>query len=170
MSSTTRDPDPTTPARPSSKRGEPGQADPLFKTGATLAARYKIIEFIGHGGMGEVYEARDGELGERIALKTVRPHIAGDPSGLERFRREILLARKVTHPNVCRIFDLGYHEDVPFLTMEFLEGETLAALIERKQRFQLAEALPLLVQMAAAVDAAHAAGVVHRDFKPSNVM
>jgi tetratricopeptide (TPR) repeat protein len=129
--------------------------------------------------MGEVYETEDIELAERVALKTIRPNIVGDERAIDRFKREIHLARQVSHPNVCRIFDLGYH-DVPgppqqrnrvtFLTMELLAGETLAERLERSGRMSAAEALPIIRQMAAALDAAHRAGITHRDFKSSNVM
>jgi tetratricopeptide (TPR) repeat protein len=128
--------------------------------------------------MGEVYEAEDIELAERVALKTIRPDIAGDERAIDRFKREIHLARQVSHPNVCRIFDLGYHDvsvppernRVTFLTMELLAGETLAQRLERSGRMSAAEALPIIRQMAAALDAAHRAGITHRDFKSSNVM
>ena len=124
--------------------------------------------------MGEVYEAFDLALRERVALKVVRPALAGDRGVMERFQREIQLSRRVTHPNVCRVFDLGRHRDgrrdVTFLTMELLDGETLETRIRRGGRLRAEEALPLVRQMAAALDAAHGAGVVHRDFKPANVM
>jgi serine/threonine protein kinase len=128
--------------------------------------------------MGEVYEAEDQELRVEVALKTIRPRAREDDMALERFKREILLARRVSHPNVCRIFDLGVHllerpggerEPVLFLTMELLRGETLAARLERAGRMPSAEALPIVRQIAAAVDAAHRAGIIHRDFKSENV-
>jgi tetratricopeptide (TPR) repeat protein/TolB-like protein len=129
--------------------------------------------------MGEVYEAEDRELGERVALKTVRPEIAGQEGVLERFKREVHLARKVTHPNVCRLFDLGVHRiggpngravEVRYLTMELLEGETLAQRLKRVGRMSPTEALPIVRQVAAALGTAHEAGIVHRDFKSSNVI
>ncbi len=125
--------------------------------------------------MGEVYEARDlEEVAETVALKTLLPEIAGDESMIARFKQEIALSRKVAHPNVCKVFDLARHEgedgrSIIFLTMEFLAGETLADRL-RQGPMSEAEALPLIEQMAAALDAAHEAGVIHRDFKPSNVM
>jgi eukaryotic-like serine/threonine-protein kinase len=148
----------------------------LFAPGQIVAGRYRISSFLARGGMGAVYAAEDLELGERVALKTVLPHGANDELAMERFKREIQLARKVTHPNACRIFELGAHEipGVPgrilFLTMELLEGETLSKHLRRHGRMSEAEALPLLRQMAAALDAAHEAGVVHLDFKSANVM
>ena len=147
-----------------------------FAKGDLVAERYRIVRLIGEGGMGEVYEAEDLLLRERVALKTVRHEVASDEKVIERFKREIQLARKVTHPNVCRIFDVGLHRlpgtraDLAFLTMELLEGETLAARLTRAGRLSPAEAAPLAVQMAAALDAAHSAGIVHRDFKSANVM
>lgn len=149
----------------------------VFAMGQTVAGRYRIVRYLGRGGMGEVYEAQDLELGDRVALKTLLPAIAGDAVMIARFKQEIQLSRKIGHPHVCRMFDLARHpadgsttETVYFLTMEFLAGETLAARLEREGRMSTAAALPLLEQMADALDAAHRAGVVHRDFKPSNVM
>ncbi len=149
-----------------------------FRDGQVLADRYRIVRFLAQGGMGEVYEAEDLELRQKLALKTISSQTT-DETAIDRFKREIALARVVTHPNVCRIFDLGQHTPesgeggllrptVTFLTMELLEGETLAARLQRGP-LPLDEALPLVRQMAAALDAAHGAGVVHRDFKSENV-
>jgi serine/threonine-protein kinase len=148
--------------------------------GDVLSGRFRVIRFLGRGGMGEVYEAKDLDLGERVALKTIRPEIASEPRSLARFIQEIQLARRVTHPNVCRMFDLERHRPPPeadpsagvvtFLTMELLEGETLAVRLRRVGRITTSEALPLIQQMAEALAAAHDVGVVHRDFKPGNVM
>jgi tetratricopeptide (TPR) repeat protein len=144
-----------------------------------VASRYRIVRFIARGGMGEVFEAEDLELGVRVALKTVRPDADEKAQAAERFKREIQLARQVTHPNVCRIFDLARHagssandpgRDVLFLTMELLSGETLLDRIRRRGAMGTTEALPLVEQAAAALAAAHRVGVVHRDFKSSNVM
>jgi tetratricopeptide (TPR) repeat protein len=149
---------------------------PVFHTGQLVANRYRIIRYISRGGMGEVYEVRDLDLGldEPVALKTILPAIASDESTTARFKQEIALSRKISHPNVCKVFDLSRHEAegrvVLFLTMEFLAGETLAAKLQRDGPMSQAAALPILEQMAAALDASHQSGVVHRDFKPSNVM
>jgi tetratricopeptide (TPR) repeat protein len=152
---------------------------PAFTPGQVLAGRYNVVRFIAHGGMGEVYEAEDRELGEHVALKTVRPEIASQGEALERLKREVHLARKVTHPNVCRLFDLGVHRlseeggrevEVRFLTMELLEGETLSQRLARVGQLKPAEALPIVRQMASALGTAHEAGIVHRDFKSSNVI
>jgi eukaryotic-like serine/threonine-protein kinase len=141
-----------------------------FGPGDELAGRYRIVRFIARGGMGEVYEAHDQVLGERIALKSVVASAGDDPRAIERLKAEAQLARKVTHPNVCRIFDLVAHEDGFLLTMELLSGETLGARIRRAGRMAPDEVAQLLPQLTAALAAAHAAGVVHRDFKSDNVM
>jgi serine/threonine protein kinase len=164
--------------------GAPGTR--AFVPGDLVAGRYKIVRLLGVGGTGEVYEAEDGALGGAVALKTLAPELAGDGVERERFRREIQAARKITHTNVCRIFDIGT-QLVPsregrssppgaqagarlFFTMELVVGETLAARLTRGPRFTTVSALPLATQIAAGLDAAHAAGVVHRDLKPGNVM
>jgi tetratricopeptide (TPR) repeat protein/tRNA A-37 threonylcarbamoyl transferase component Bud32 len=139
-------------------------------SGTVIANRYEIVRLIDHGGMGAVYEANDRSLHQRIALKTIRSERAFEPRAIDRFKREALLARRVTHRNVCRVFDVGHHEREMFLTMELLDGETLSARIRRDGKLTPAQALPIVEQMVAALDAAHAAGVVHRDFKCSNVM
>src|SRR5215467_5301103 len=143
-------------------------------TGFILAERYRIVRFIGAGGMGDVYEAVDTELKGRIAIKIIRSHAAWDDRSLDRFRREVQLARRVTHGNVCRVFDIGHHrqagEEIVFLTMELVPGETLAARMERIGRIAQQEALAIAMELCAALGAAHQAGVLHRDFKPGNVM
>lgn len=151
------------------------RASGSFSADRVLAGRYKIIRFLGQGGMGEVYEAEDLELRERVALKTVRTEIAADERTLGHFKREIHLARKVTHPNVCRTFELGHDTASPsgmvtFLTMELLAGETLAEKLRRDRRMSTAEALPIVQQVAAGLLAAHKAGIVHRDLKSANVI
>ncbi len=153
---------------------------PTLQEKELISGRFEIVRMLAQGGMSEVYEARDLELRERVALKIVRSAFCSDARALERFKREIQLSRRVTHPGVCRIFDIGRHElpacpqrapqEIVFLTMTFLEGETLAAAIRRKDGFSPAEALPLIEDMVSALAAAHEAGVIHRDFKPSNVM
>ena len=148
---------------------------PTLAAGEIVSGRYRIARFLAAGGAGEVYEAEDLELGARVALKTVTPTTAPRAHQLERFRREILLARKVTHPNACRIYDVGQQrrDDGPpvfFLTMELLPGVTLTQRLAEEGPLEPHAALPLARQIAAALDAAHAAGIVHRDLKSANVM
>jgi serine/threonine protein kinase/predicted Zn-dependent protease len=150
----------------------------LLPPGSVLSSRFEIIRLLGQGGMGQVYEALDLRLNTRIALKAINPEISSNPQVLSRFRREVLLTRKVTHPNVCRTFDIDSHTItdhdtdgvITFLTMELLEGETLAALLSREGRLNHDVALLLVFQMIEALGAAHDAGIIHRDFKPSNVV
>ena len=148
----------------------------MFRPGEVVASRFRIVRFLAKGGMGELYEAEDLELHERIALKTVLSQIAADERSIQMFKREVHLARQVTHPNVCRIFDVfrhrpeGQEPEVVVLAMEFLNGETLADKLQREGRLTTTEALPLARQMAAGLTAAHSAGIVHRDFKSLNVM
>jgi serine/threonine protein kinase len=131
--------------------------------------------------MGEVYEVEDQWLRQNVAMKTLLASIADDDSALARLKAEVLLARRISHPNVCRVFDLGFGEKrfagpgaaaerVAFLTMELLRGETLKARVRRAGRLGLDEARPLVAQMIAGLARAHAAGIVHRDFKSDNVM
>src|SRR5688572_7872237 len=150
-----------------------------FSEGDLVCARFRVVRFIARGGMGEVYEAEDLELSERVAIKTIREDIAADERVNQRFRREVQLARKITHPNICRIFDLFQHQfagpregtpPVLFVTMELLTGETLAQRLKRDGPMTAEQARPIVAQMAAALSAAHAADIVHRDFKSSNVV
>jgi serine/threonine protein kinase len=150
-----------------------------FLPDQTVADRFKIVRFLAEGGMGEVYEAWDEELRESVALKTVRLTIAEDEEAESRFMQEIRLARRVTHPNVCRIYDVFHHKvesgnyesRVRFLTMELLAGETLGKRLRRAGPLPLERALPVAEQIAMALAAAHEAGVIaHRDLKPDNVV
>ena len=150
-----------------------------FRAGDLLCERFRVVRFIARGGMGELYEAEDLTLGGRVALKTIRTEIAAHERANQRFLREVQLARKVTHPNICRIFDLFEHKPdvgsstaaaVSFVTMELLQGETLSQRLRRDGPLGVDTARPILEQMAAALSAAHAAGVIHRDFKSNNVM
>jgi eukaryotic-like serine/threonine-protein kinase len=151
----------------------------VFQPNQLLAGRFRVIRFVARGGMGEVYEAEDEELKERVAVKTARFENVQTTHEVERFRREIQLARKVTHPNVCRTFDVFRHgaiqpgegpSQILIVSMELLPGETLDKRIRAQGRFNTAEAFPLVEQMCAGLAAAHRVGIVHRDFKSSNVM
>src|SRR5439155_16653425 len=101
--------------------------------GTLLAGRYEILQILGQGGMGAVYKARDIELDRLLAVKVIRPELAGDPKTLQRFKQELILARQITHKNVIRIFDLGTHEGFKFITMEFVEGRDLSSLVEERR-------------------------------------
>ncbi len=157
--------------------GSPNAVRPLVATslalGELVADRYEISRFIGAGGMGEVYEAFDKLLSMPVALKTVRLDLAADGESLGVVRRELSLARQVTHPNVSRVHDVGLHRanglEIPFFTMELLTGETLAQRLAREGKLSPEVAGTLLAQLAHGLDAAHAVGVLHRDLKSHNV-
>jgi serine/threonine protein kinase len=157
--------------------GTPSEA--VFQAGDVVASRFRIVRYLARGGMGELYEAEDLELHERVALKTILSNFAANERSIQLFKREVHLARQVTHPNVCRIYDVFRHRvsgaggpavEVVFLAMELLHGETLADKLRRDGRFETTEILPIARQMAAGLAAAHRVGVVHRDFKSHNVM
>jgi eukaryotic-like serine/threonine-protein kinase len=139
-------------------------------TGATFAGRYQIIEELGHGGMGRVYKVFDTDIKEKIALKLLRPEIALDKEIIERFSNELKLARKISHRNVCRMFDLGKAEGTTFITMEFVPGEDLKRLIRRMGQFPTGKAVSIAKQVCEGLGEAHHLGVVHRDIKPQNIM
>jgi serine/threonine protein kinase len=146
-----------------------------FRRGSVIGGRYFIERFIARGGMGEVYEAFDRDLLERVALKTVTSTACDSHSAVRRLKGEVQLARRVSHPNVCRIYDLGTHAlddgvQVHFLTMEFVEGETLGQRIRRAGALAVQEARDIARQLLLGLRAAHGAGILHRDFKSDNVM
>src|SRR6266436_1914619 len=138
--------------------------------GMLLAERYEILKLLGQGGMGAVYKARDTELGRIVALKLIRADLASNPEILLRFKQELILAREVTHRNVIRIFDLGQTKGFKFITMEFVEGRDLRTVLREKGRLPPAETVRIIAQICRALESAHAAGVVHRDLKPQNIM
>ncbi len=153
----------------------PQSADPavIYRTlqpGSILAGRYEIIQMLGKGGMGAVFKARDLELDRLVALKVIRPELAEDPEVLMRFKQELILARKITHKNVIRIFDLGQAEGIKFITMEYVEGQDLRQILTARGKLAPGEAIPIIQQICQALDAAHSEGVIHRDLKPQNIM
>ena len=141
-----------------------------FLPGSLLAGRYRIVALLGRGGMGEVYRADDLTLGQPVALKFLPEEAAQDPGLLERFRSEVRISRKVSHPNVCRVYDVGEVEGQTFFTMEYVDGEDLASLLRRIGRLPHDKALDIARQLCAGLAAAHAKGVLHRDLKPANIM
>ncbi len=138
--------------------------------GSLLIGRYQIQQLLGRGGMGAVYLAHDQQLGELVALKVVARELAEEPTAIERFRREASSARKITHPNVIRIHDLGEANGLLFLSMEYFEGLTLEAILRRRRTLPLEETQEILFQVCDALNAAQHAGVIHRDLKPPNIL
>ena len=144
--------------------------DAEFTAGQEIAGRFRIVGRLGGGGMGVVYRADDHELGTSVALKFLPVELMGDPVRLERLRGEVRLARQISHPNVCRVFDIGDADGRPFLTMEYIDGEDLASLLRRIGRLPKDKAIELAREICAGLGAAHELGVIHRDLKPANVM
>ena len=162
--------EPTLPT-PRSAAGEAdGARSGTPGAGRLLAGRFRLRGPLGAGGMGEVFRAEDLSLGQDVALKLLPAGLARDPDALRLLREEVRVARRVSHPNVCRVHDLGEADGELFLTMELVEGESLAALLRRIGRLPGEKALEIGKQVAAGLAAAHAAGVVHRDLKPANVL
>ena len=141
-----------------------------LERGILFAGRYEIIEEIGRGGMGRVYRAYDRQLKEDVALKLLKPEISFNEKAVERFRNELKFARRIAHPRVCRMYDLGESGLAHYLTMEYVEGEDLKAFIRRSDHLTTAKALDIGRQIAEGLEEAHRLGVVHRDLKPQNVM
>jgi serine/threonine-protein kinase len=153
-------------ARPSVSSG-----GDMLRPGSLFANRYEVKEVLGMGGMGVVYRALDRELGEPVAIKTLRPEaLAGDGVALERFKQEIRLARKIAHRNVVRTYDLGEVNGMYFLTMEFVEGTSLKQLITNRGRLPVAVTLTVGKQLCRALEVAHEQGIIHRDIKPQNIV
>jgi len=142
----------------------------LLKTGSVLSNRYEIIEEIGKGGMGKVYKVLDREINERIALKLLRPEIASRKEIVERFRNELKMARKISHKNACRMYDIGKDGDSRYITMEYVSGEDLKKSIRRMGPLTLKKTLSISRQICQGLSEAHHLGIVHRDLKPQNIM
>ena len=142
----------------------------IFEVGSVLGGRYEIQRLLGMGGMGAVYKAHDMEVDRAVGLKVIRPDLAGNPAILARFKQELILARQVTHKNIIRIYDLSEAEGVKFITMEFVEGEDLRTILTREGKLDPNDAMGIIRQSCAGLQAAHAEGVIHRDLKPSNIM
>ena len=139
--------------------------------GQIVADRYHVVKKLGEGGMGQVYLAEHVKMGRRSAIKVMNPAMVHDPDAVARFNREASNASRINHPNVCAIYDFGETADgLIFLAMEFIEGEPLTDLLERKGALSLPEATTIFLQTADALQAAHELGIVHRDLKPDNIM
>jgi serine/threonine protein kinase len=139
--------------------------------GERFAGRYDIEEILGSGGMGVVYRAFDREVGEAVAIKALRPELGGmDPTLLERFKQELRLARRITHRNVVRTYDLGEVEGTYYITMELVRGTTVATLIRQAGRLDVPATLTIGKQLCRALEVAHEEGVIHRDVKPQNLL
>jgi len=139
-------------------------------TGSTFAGRYQIIEELGKGGMGKVYKALDTKIGEKIALKLIKPEIASDKKIIERFSNELKFARKVSHRNVGRMYHLGEYEGIHFITMEYVSGEDLKSMIRMSGQLGIGTAINIAKQVCEGLKEAHNLGVIHRDLKPQNIM
>jgi len=141
-----------------------------FTPGSVIADRYRVVLLLGRGGMGEVYGADDLKLGQRVALKFLPTEHGKSPSWRDHFYAEVRMARQVSHPNVCRVYDVGESDGRLFLSMEFVDGEDLESLLRRIGRLPEDKAVEVAQQLCAGLAAAHRSGVLHRDLKPSNVM
>src|SRR5262250_1935524 len=167
---------PATPRNPRATRTPSPliSSDPIsggrFAPGQILAERYRIVALVGRGGMGEVYRAEDLTLSQVVAIKFLPQKLSQDPATLSRFHSEVRVARQVSHPNVCRVFDIGEAEGSLFLTMEYVDGEDLASVVRRIGRLSPDKATEIARQICAGLAAAHERGVIHRDLKPANVM
>ena len=157
---------PPATSHPSSSSPEEGR----FVPGTLVAGRYRIISLLGRGGMGEVYRATDLTLSQPVALKFLPESGPDHQRALERFHNEVRIARQVSHPNVCRVYDVGEADGMPYISMEYVDGEDLASLLQRIGRLPADKALEIARKICAGVAAAHDKGVIHRDLKPANIM
>src|SRR5262245_27828533 len=141
-----------------------------FATGTMLTKRYRIVSLLGRGGMGEVYKAEDLKLKQIVALKFLPEAITHDGAALARFHNEVRITRQISHPNVCRVYDISEVNGRHFLSMEFIDGEDLSVLLRRIGRLPGDKATEIARQLCAGLAAAHDTGVLHRDLKPANIM
>jgi predicted Ser/Thr protein kinase len=148
----------------------PSRAESRFTPGAMLADRFRIVALLGKGGMGEVYRAEDAKLGQQVALKFLPVNVANDPAKLARLYSEVRLGRQVSHPNVCRVYDVMESEGHHFISMEYIDGEDLASLLRRIGKLPQEKAIDVARDICAGLAAAHSLGIIHRDLKPANVM
>ncbi len=163
-------PTPARAASPPARSGPAASPRTGFAPGTLVGERFRIVTVLGRGGMGVVYRADDLRLGQPVALKVLPEHVTRDPERIAAIHDEVRVARSVSHPNVCRVFDVGEADGVTFLCMEYVDGEDLASLLRRIGRLPAAKVLELAQQLCAGLAAAHDRGVVHRDLKPANVM
>jgi hypothetical protein len=165
---------PRVPRPPSASAGTLSSSDAIgggrFVPGQIIADRYRIVALAGRGGMGEVYRAEDLKLSQIVAIKFLPESVSKDAAALARFHAEVRIARTVSHPNVCRMFDIGDMDGITFLTMEYVDGEDLSSLVRRIGRLSTDKAAEIARQMCAGLAAAHDKGVIHRDLKPANIM
>jgi Protein kinase domain/zinc-ribbon domain len=170
-----RSPSSPVPPSPSSSQGRSSGSGLRAESGrilpgTLLADRYRIVALVGRGGMGEVYRAEDLKLDQDVALKFLPEKLVQDGAALARFHREVRIAREISHPNVCRVFDIGEANGVPFISMEYVDGEDLSTLLRRIGRLGQDKAVEIARQLCAGIEVAHDHGVLHRDLKPANVM
>ena len=157
-------------SRAAAVRARVSSTEGRFAAGTLLAARYQIIGLLGKGGMGEVYRANDLTLDQPVALKFLPEAMTRDAGMLARFHSEVRIARQVSHPNVCRVHDIGEVDGQPYLSMEYIDGEDLGSLLRRIGRLSADKAVEFARRICAGLAAAHDKGVLHRDLKPSNIM
>src|SRR5260370_543361 len=150
--------------------GSAANAAAMFEAGQVIGGRFEILEILGTGGMGAVYKAYDRELDRIVALKTIRPELAGNAEMLRRFKQELILARQIAQRNIVRLYDISDGSGVKFITMEYIEGEDFGTLLKRQGKLAPEEAVEVMRQICLALEAAHNEGVIHRDLKPQNIM
>ncbi len=153
-----------------SQNAPPNSDEGRFVPGTLVAGRYRIISLLGRGGMGEVYRATDLTLSQPVALKFLPDSGPDHLRALERFHNEVRVARQVSHPNVCRVYDVGEADGMPYISMEYVDGEDLSSLLQRIGRLPADKAMEIARRICAGVAAAHDKGVIHRDLKPANIM